>query len=240
MRFPLKSARFIFISPSSAHRAVSMRSLSSLHRHVKKIKTHLWTSSSRYGRYAYEGNRNSKDEITLRGIPESVIRTRQLGPNRDSPGRARELTRKFQIDLAKLEGRPFNEIRSSLRFDVWSSFYGHFFDACTPSPPLLLADRPTDDCNYFCDTSPPRLFNCTHPLYRAVPQFFPPLRFTHTHLQTLFVTYHICVMQFVYFHECTMHNGKLLFAFNGSQINPRIFCEYRIVFQGCIRGCMHE
>lgn len=62
----------------------------------------------RYGR-----RRNSKDEITLRGIRESVVRTRQLGPNRDSPGRARELTRKFQIELAKLEGRPFNEMRSS-------------------------------------------------------------------------------------------------------------------------------
>lgn len=104
------------------------------------------------------------------------------------------------------------------------------------SPP----GRPTDDCNYFCDTSPPRLFNCTHPLYRAAPQFFLPLRFTHTHLQTLFVTYRICVIQFVYFHECTMHNGKLLFAFNGSQINPRIFCEYRIVFQGYRRGHIHE
>lgn len=57
--------------------------------------------------------RNSKDEITLRGIRESVVRTRQLGPNRDSPGRARELTRKFQIELAKLEGRAFNEMRSS-------------------------------------------------------------------------------------------------------------------------------
>jgi len=109
-----------------------------------------------------------------------------------------------------------------------------------PSPPLSLSlslsPWPTDDCNYFCDTSPPRLFNCAHPLYRAAPQFFLPLRFTHTHLQTLFVTYHICVMQFVYFHECTMHNGKLLFAFNGSQINPRIFCEYRIVFQDYICG----
>lgn len=46
----------------------------------------------------------------------------------------------------------------------------------------------------------------------SAPQFFLPLRSERTserararaRLQTLFVTYRICVMQFVYFHECAL------------------------------------
>lgn len=93
----------------------------------------------------YGRRRNSKDEITLRGIRESVVRTRQLGPNRDSPGRARELTRKFQIELAKLEGRPFNEMRSSTAMPkpyLRSPFSSFFFtqpSSCTFLFPLFLS-----------------------------------------------------------------------------------------------------
>lgn len=89
----------------------------------------------------YGRRRNSKDEITLRGIRESVVRTRQLGPNRDSPGRARELTRKFQIELAKLEGRPFNEMRSSTAMPkpyLRSPFFFLFFLPSHPPAPFYF------------------------------------------------------------------------------------------------------
>lgn len=95
---------------------MSLSKFEGMYERLIEIKTLLQTSGLRFtGRYAYrDRGRNSKDKITLEGIPELVVRTRRLGPNRDSPGRARELTRKFQIELAKLEGRPFNEMRSSL------------------------------------------------------------------------------------------------------------------------------
>lgn len=94
-------------------------------------------------RYAYGRRRNSKDEITLRGIPQSVVRTPQLGPNRDSPGRAREPTRKFQIELAKLEGRAFNEMRSSLWCpNLRSFFYDHSFRSCILYFPRIFSFFP--------------------------------------------------------------------------------------------------
>jgi len=136
-------------------------------------------------------SRNSEDEITLRGIPESVIRTRQLGPNRDSPGHARELSKKnFRSTWRNWKGGLLTRYGHRCGPTCGHLFTIIFFDACTHSRlslslslslslPLYCFARPTD-CNYFCDTSSPRLFNCAPAIARPMLAIFFPLCFTRT------------------------------------------------------------
>jgi len=79
-------------------------------------------------------SRNSEDEITLRGIPESVIRTRQLGPNRDSPGHARELSKKnFRSTWRNWKGGLLTRYGHRCGPTCGHLFTIIFFDACTHS-----------------------------------------------------------------------------------------------------------
>lgn len=83
------------------------------------------------------GSRNSEDEITLRGIPESVIRTRQLGPNRDSPRHARELSKKnFRSTWRNWKGGLLTRYGHRCGPTCGHLFAIIFFDACTHSPSL--------------------------------------------------------------------------------------------------------
>lgn len=151
------------------------------------------------------GSRNSEDEITLRGIPESVIRTRQLGPNRDSPGHARELSKKnFRSTWRNWKGGLLTRYGHRCGPTCGHLFATIFFDACThslslsPSLSLSLTPHPTDrptDCNYFWRYFISAAFQLrTH--YRATRacNFFLPLCFACTPICRDFVcnVSHLC------------------------------------------------
>lgn len=185
------------------------------------------------------GSRNSKDEITLRGIPESVIRTRQLGPNRDSPGHARELSKKnFRSTWRNWKGGLLTRYGHRCGPTCGHLFAIIFFDACTHSPSL---SPPPLSHSLPSLSLPPcvrpivitfailhlRGFSIAHPLSHDPRLQFFSLAMLHAYTPICrdFVcnVSHLCNVVRVFSRMHYMRDGKLLFPFNGSQTNPRIF-----------------